>query len=61
MKVTDEPGQKGLLTAVMLTPAGRLLLTVINSVLLVIGFNTGHGMLEVRIQETWSPLRGKYV
>jgi len=57
--VTDVPGQKGLDDAVMLTPAGKLLLIVINSVLLVIGFAIGHGMLEVRMQEIWSPLTGK--
>ena len=61
VKVTDDPGQKGLLVADMLTPAGKLLLIVINSILLVIGFATGQGMLEVRIQETWSPFAGLYV
>ena len=58
VKVTDDPGQKGLEDAVILTPAGKLLLIVINSVLLVTGFVIGHATLEVNIQDTKSPFTG---
>ena len=58
MKVTLFPGQKGLLDAAMLTPAGKLLLIVINSVLLVIGLVIGHAILEVSTQDTISPFAG---
>jgi hypothetical protein len=58
VKVTDEPGQKGLDDAVMLTPAGKLLLIVINSVLLVIGLAIGHAILDVNTQDTKSPFAG---
>jgi hypothetical protein len=56
--VTDDPGQNGLDDAVMLTPAGKLLLIVINSVLLVIGLVIGHAILEVNTQDTKSPFAG---
>ena len=58
VKVTDDPGQKGLDDAVMLTPAGKLLMIVINSVLLVIGLVIGHAILEFNTQDTMSPLVG---
>ena len=58
MKVMDDPGQKGLLDAEMLTQAGKLLLVVIDCVLLVIGLVIGHAILEVNIQDTKSPLAG---
>ena len=58
MKVTDDPGQKGLLDDEMLTPAGKLLFIVINSVLLVIGLLIGHAILEVNTQDTMSLFAG---
>jgi len=58
VKVTDDPGQKGFDDAVIVTPAGKLLLTVINSVLLVIGLFIGHGIDDVNIQLTRSPFVG---
>ena len=58
VKVTDDPGQKGLLDAEMLTPAGKLLIIVINSVLLVIGLLIGHAILEVNTQDTMSLFAG---
>ena len=61
VKVTDEPGQKGLDEAAIVTFAGKLLLTVINSVLLVIGLFTGQGIDDVNTQLTWSLVIGLYV
>jgi len=58
VKVTDDPGQKGLLDAEILTPAGKLLLVVIDSVLLVIGLVIGHAILEVNTQDTMSLFAG---
>jgi hypothetical protein len=59
--VTPDPGQKGFDDAVMVTLAGKLLLTVINSVLLVIGLFIGQGIDDVNIQLTRSLFRGLYV
>jgi hypothetical protein len=58
VNVTDDPGQKGLLDAVMLTDAGRLLFCNIMMVLLVAGLPIGHGIEEVRMQLTRSPFDG---
>ena len=58
MKVTDDPGQKGLLVAEMLTPAGRLLFSTIVIVMLDAGLLDVHCSDEVRIQYIWSLLTG---
>jgi hypothetical protein len=50
VKVTDDPGQKGLLDAAILTPAGRLLFSTIVIVMLDAGLLDVHGSDEVRIQ-----------
>jgi RNase P/RNase MRP subunit p29 len=61
VNVTNDPGQKGFDDATMVTPAGKLLLTVINSVLLVIGLFIGQEIDDVNVQLTRSPFRGLYV
>ena len=58
MNVTADPGQKGFDDATMVTPAGKLLLTVINSVLLVIGLFMGQGIDDVNTHDTRSPFAG---
>ena len=58
VKVTDDPGQKGFDDGVMVILAGKLLLTVINSVLLVIGLFIGQGIDDVNLQLTRSPFVG---
>ena len=58
INVTGLPGQKGFADAAITRLTGKLLLVVIDSVLLVIGFANGQSILEVNSQFTWSPLRG---
>jgi hypothetical protein len=58
VNVTELPGQKGFDDAAIMRLTGKLLLVVIDSVLLVIGFVNGQSILEVKSQFTWSPLRG---
>jgi hypothetical protein len=58
VKVTGEPGQKGLDDEAIVTPAGRFELTVINSVLLVIGLFMGQGIDDVNTHDTRSPFAG---
>jgi hypothetical protein len=52
VKVTLFPGQKGLLDAAMLTPAGRLLFSTIVIVMLDAGLLDVHSSDEVRIHFT---------
>jgi hypothetical protein len=61
VKVTDDPGQKGLLVAVILTPAGKLLFSTIVMVMLDAGSPVVHVSDEVRMQKTWSLFAGLYV
>jgi hypothetical protein len=56
--VTDDPGQKGLEDAVIETPAGRLLFSIIVIVLLRAGLPDVQVADEVRTQETRSPFAG---
>ena len=58
VKVTDDPGQKGLLDADILTPAGRLLFCIIVILMLDAGLLDVQGSDDVRIQLTWSPFAG---
>ena len=58
MKVTDVPGQKGLLDAAMLIPAGRLLFSIIVILMLDAGLLDVHCSDEVRMQETRSLFAG---
>ena len=58
VKLTDVPGQKGLLVAVMVTPAGKLVFSTIVIMMLDAGLLDVHSSDEVRIQETWSLLTG---
>ena len=60
MKVTGLPRQKGFVDAAITRLTGKLLLVVIDSVLLVIGFANGQSILEVNTQETKSPFNGMY-
>ena len=61
VKVTDEPGQKGFVGVAMLTPAGKLLISVIVKLLLDAGLPEVQASEEVRIQNTWSPFDGMKV
>ena len=61
MNVTEDPGQNGLLDAVMLTEAGRLLFCIIVILMLDAGLFDVHGSEDVRVQETWSLFNGLYV
>jgi hypothetical protein len=56
--VTDDPGQKGLLDAAMLTPAGRLEFSTIVILMLDAGLLDVQGSDEVSIQDTRSPFTG---
>ena len=56
--MTDDPGQKGLLDAAMLTPAGRLLFCIIVIVMLDAGLFVVQVSEEVSVQETKSPFSG---
>jgi len=56
--VTDDPGQKGFGTALMLTPAGNPVSTIIVMQLDVAGFPETQGRDEVRTQQTISPPAG---
>ena len=56
--VTDAPGQKGFGAAVMLTPAGNPVSTIIVMQLDVAGFPETQGREEFRIQQTISPAEG---
>ena len=58
VQVTDEPGQKGLGTAVMDTPAGTPRVPVIVTVLLVAGLLDVQSSEELRVQVTISPEAG---
>jgi hypothetical protein len=58
VNVTDDPGQNGFDDAAIVTPAGRFELTVINSVLLVIGLFMGQGIDDVNTHDTRSPFAG---
>jgi hypothetical protein len=50
VKVTDDPGQNGLVDAVMLTPAVNTVFTTIMIVMLDAGLPDVHNSDEVRIQ-----------
>ena len=56
--VTADPGQKGFGTAVMLTPAGNPVFTIIVMQFEVAGFPVVQGREEVRTQHTISPPAG---
>jgi hypothetical protein len=56
--VTDDPGQKGFGTALMLTPVGNPVSTIIVMQLDVAGFPETQGRDEVRTQHTISPAIG---
>ena len=56
--VTDDPGQKGFGTALMLTPAGNPVSTIIVMQFEVAGFPETQGREEFRIQQTISPATG---
>ena len=58
MKVTGFPGQKGLGVALIDTPAGRVLLTIIVIVFDVAGFPLVQSDEEVKMQVTTSPFIG---
>lgn len=58
VKVTDDPGQKGLLDAAILTPAGKLLFCIIVRMMLDAGLPDAQSSDELRMQETWSPFDG---
>ena len=55
MKVTDDPGQKGLDDATMVIPAGRFELTIIVIEFDVAGLPIGQRILEVRSHVIMSP------
>jgi hypothetical protein len=61
VKVTDDPGQKGLDDAAMVTPAGRFELTIIVIMFDVAGLPSGQAILDVNIHDTKSPFDGLYV
>jgi hypothetical protein len=58
VNVTDDPGQKGLLDAVMLTPAGRLIFSTIVILMLDAGLLDVQSSEDVRMHCTWSLLTG---
>jgi hypothetical protein len=58
LNVTDDPGQKGFDDATMVTPAGRIELTIIIIVFDVAGFPVVHCAPEVRMHKTRSPFAG---
>ena len=57
--VTEVPGQKGLVSVEMETPAGRLVLTVMVMMFDKAGLPVIHDADEFRTQDTWSPLAGE--
>ena len=59
MKVTADPGQKGLADAVIEIPAGRLAFTARVTAPELAGFPNGHNTIEVRVQVIASPLSGR--
>ena len=59
--VTDVPGQNGLVSVEMVTPAGRLLLTTMLIAFDVAGLPVMQEAKEVMIHETRSPGAGLYV
>ena len=59
VKVTDDPGQKGLEDAVMLIPACKPVLTTIVIELDVAGLLIGQAIFEVKSHKTISPLLGE--
>jgi hypothetical protein len=61
LQVTDPPGQNGLGVAVMVTPAGSPVLTIIVMELDVAGLPEVHGKDEFMMQLTTSPPAGVYV
>ena len=58
VKVTELPGQNGFDDAVIVIPAGRFALTIIDIEFDVAGLPTGQAIFDVRTQETRSPLLG---
>jgi hypothetical protein len=58
VNVTELPWQNGFADATIVTLTGRFGLTVIDSVLLVIGLFRGQGIDDVSIQLTRSPFAG---
>ena len=61
LQVTDPPGQNGLGVAVMVTPAGSPVLTIIVMEFDVAGLPVVQGKDEFREQVTTSPPAGVYV
>ena len=58
VNVTDDPGQKGLDDATMLTPAGKLVFSIIRIWMLDAGLFVVQISEEVRMQKTRSPFVG---
>ena len=58
VKLTEVPGQNGLLVAEMLTPASKLVFSSMVIVVLDAGLFDVHCSDDVRMQSTWSLLTG---